>query len=89
MAQTSADNKRTRIADYLRQRTAEGKNYFKSKFIADDLDLSSREVGTNLKMLAEQDGVDLDIKKHARSKSITWKVTRSQPSTPGRTQAAD
>ena len=78
MAQTSPDAKRTRIARYLQERTANGKNYFKSKFIADDLDLSSREVGANLQKLAEEENIDLNIEQHARSRATTWKVTRPQ-----------
>lgn len=41
----STATKQQRLASYLREQAADGELYFKSKFIADDVDLSAKEIG--------------------------------------------
>lgn len=65
--------KQQRILEYLREK-AQTKSYFKSSSIGEDLDMSSKEVGSN--MLAIKHGsFDVTLEKWAYSNSTTWKVT--------------
>lgn len=61
------------ILRYLRGGIQKGRHYFKSKYIARDLGLSSKEVGTNLAILSEICD-DLEIKRWSYSNSTTWMV---------------
>ncbi len=61
------------IVLYLRTALQKGKYYFKSKYIARDLGLSSKEVGTNMAILAEI-CEDLTIVRWSYSNSTTWMV---------------
>lgn len=63
-----------RILKYLRGGLQKGRHFFKSKYIAHDLGLSSKEVGTNLAILSEI-CEDLEIKRWSYSNSTTWMVT--------------
>ena len=63
-----------RIIHYLVAGLSKGKHYFKSKYIAKELGLSSKEVGTNMAILAEI-CQELAIKKWSYSNSTTWMVT--------------
>ena len=51
-----------------------GKHYFKSKYIAKELGLSPKEVGTNMAILADI-CKELDIIRWSYSNSTTWMVT--------------
>jgi len=62
------------IVQYLRSGLSKGKHYFKSKYIGMDLGLSSKEVGTNMAILAEICD-DLTITRWSYSNSTTWMVT--------------
>jgi hypothetical protein len=68
------------IIEYLKNGIKEGKRFFKSKYIARDLGMSPKEVGTNMKILSDECG-DLRIEKWSYSKSTTWSVenTTSAP----------
>jgi hypothetical protein len=63
----------SQILTYLRERI-DGTTYLKSKYVADELDLSSKEVGINMSIL--QDRVSgIEIEQWGHSPSTTWKVT--------------
>ena len=62
-----------KIIGYLQSGITKGKHYFKSKYIARDLGLSPKEVGTNLKILSGICPI-LKIEKWSYSKSTTWRV---------------
>ncbi|EJG07520.1 MULTISPECIES: DUF7123 family protein [Methanofollis] len=64
----------SRIVYYLKNGIQRGKHYFKSKYIANDLGLSSKEVGTNLAILAEI-CEELEITRWSYSNSTTWLVS--------------
>jgi hypothetical protein len=64
------------IISYLNSGVQAGRHYFKSKYIARDLGLSSKEVGTNLGILSEVCD-DLRIVRWSYSSSTTWLVTPS------------
>ncbi len=63
-----------KIVGYLKSGLMRGKHYFKSKYIARDLGLSAKEVGTNLAILADI-CEELDIMRWSYSNSTTWRVT--------------
>lgn len=63
-----------RIVAYLHDSATRGKRYFRSRNIADALDLSAKQVGVRLPQLAEK-ADDIDIEKWGRARSTTWKVT--------------
>ncbi|KUG15364.1 hypothetical protein ASZ90_014979 [hydrocarbon metagenome] len=63
-----------RIIHYLVGGLSKGKHYFKSKYIAKELGLSSKEVGTNMAILADI-CQELAIIKWSYSNSTTWMVT--------------
>jgi hypothetical protein len=69
-------SKEDRLRMYLRQRTEEGDGeiYFKSKFIADDVDLSSKEIGALMLKLRDTTA-DLSIEKWSYTSATTWRVT--------------
>lgn len=69
-----ADDANERILDYLRERAAGGKRYFRSKHVADALDMTAKQVGARLPRLAEE-SEDVDIEKWGRARSTTWRVT--------------
>jgi biotin operon repressor len=70
---TDLTEKQQRILRYLRQE-AGTKTYFKSRLIADELDLSAKEVGANMSALLDG-GFDVEIEKWGYSSGTTWKVT--------------
>ena len=65
--------KQARILRYLRENAAD-RTYFKSRLIADDLDLSAKEVGANMSAVADA-AVDIDVEKWGYSSGTTWMVT--------------
>ena len=65
-----------RILEYLRDSVSRGQSYFRAKNIAEQLGLSSKQVGARLPKLAEQSD-DVDIEKWGRARSTTWRVTQS------------
>jgi hypothetical protein len=66
-------SKKRRLARYLREQAHAGEYYFKSKFIADDLGLSPKEIGILMCQLQES-VQDLHIEKWSNSRATTWRV---------------
>lgn len=68
-------SKEERLKRYLLDRAEEGEMYFKGKFIADDVGLSPKEIGTLIVRL--QDSMqDLEIEKWSYTGATTWRVAR-------------
>jgi hypothetical protein len=65
--------KQQRILAYL-QANVDEQTYFKSRCIGEALDLSAKEVGTNMQAI-QSVSVDLDVEKWGYSSSTTWMVT--------------
>ena len=65
------------LINYLENRVKAGKNFFKSRYIARETGLSSKEVGTNMGILAEN-CPKFSIEKYSYSNSTTWLVTTSR-----------
>lgn len=79
MAQQSSEtrnsaDKRQQLNQYLRKQTSDGEFYFKSRFIADEVDLSPSEISAFLIQLQEAES-DLIIEDWAGN-PITWRVDR-------------
>jgi|APHM01.1.fsa_nt_gi hypothetical protein len=75
-AAESTETKQRRLAAYLRERAADGEMYFKSKFIADDVDLSAKEIGALILKLQES-VADLSIERWSYTGATTWRVERT------------
>ena len=72
---TEADERR--LERYLRRCARDSDAYVKSKFIADDVDLTPSQVGLLLKRLRESEG-DIDIEKWSYTNATTWRVTLAE-----------
>lgn len=70
------DEGERRLGRYLHERTEDGEFYFKSKFIADDLDMTPSQVGTLVDRLRES-ATGLEIERWAYTNATTWRVTRA------------
>ncbi len=76
--QTSGYNStQQRIVSYLKAGVSTGTRFFKAKYIAKELGISSRAVGTNLALLAEK-CMELEIVQWGYSTSTTWMVKLRQ-----------
>jgi hypothetical protein len=62
-----------RLERHLRERAADGEFYFKSKFVADDLGLSSSEVGSLVTGL-QGSTAGLTVERWAYTNATTWRV---------------
>lgn len=69
-------SKQERLEQYLREQLEDGELYFKSKFIADDVGLSPKEIGALMLQLKESVS-DLTIEKWSYTSATTWRVTPS------------
>jgi hypothetical protein len=68
------EGKRSRLEAYLRRRyDEEGEFYFKSKFVAEEVDLSAREIGA-LVLAIRRSANDLEIEKWGYTSATTWHV---------------
>lgn len=70
---TAAVSKEERLLSYLRERAQDGEVYFKSKFIADDVGLSAKEIGALIVKLQDS-AADLTIEKWSYTGATTWRV---------------
>ena len=68
--------KETRLREYLAEKAADGEVYFKSKFIADEVDLSPKEIGALMVKLRDS-APDLEIEKWSYTSATTWRVARA------------
>ncbi len=69
----SLSEKQQRIYRYLADH-ADEQTYFKSRLIAEDLGLSAKEVGANMRAVRDAD-TKLTIEKWGYSSGTTWMVT--------------
>jgi hypothetical protein len=72
-SQNDTRSKEERLRSYLKQKAADGEVYFKSKFIADEVDLSPKEIGALMVKLKESTA-DLEIEKWSYTSATTWRV---------------
>lgn len=70
------ETKEQRLAEYLREQAADDTVYLRAKHVADELELSPREIGIYLGRLEERDDRGLDVEKWSRSRGAwTWRVS--------------
>lgn len=74
-SEPSADDKESKLRSYLRQRAEDGEVYIKSKFIADDVGMSPKEIGALMVKLRES-ATDLEIEKWSYTSATTWRVSK-------------
>jgi len=72
--QQPVDSKQQRLERYLREQLEGGELYFKSKFIADDVGLSPKEIGALMVKLKEST-TEFTIEKWSYTSATTWRVT--------------
>ncbi len=70
------ESKEERLKQHLNRRVEDGDLYFKSKFIADEVGLSAKEIGALMVRLSES-ADDLRIEKWSYTSATTWHVTRT------------
>ncbi|MFC3477470.1 DUF7123 family protein [Halobacterium litoreum] len=66
-------DKESRLKSYLREKAEDGELYFKSKFIADDVGMSPKEIGALMVKLSNS-AKDLDVEKWSYTSATTWRV---------------
>ena len=69
----STATKEERLRSYLSQKAADGEVYFKSKFIADEVGLSPKEIGALMVKLRES-ATELEVEKWSYTSATTWRV---------------
>lgn len=62
-----------RILSYLKDQVSRGEEYFRAKNVANQIGLSSKQVGVRLPRLDERTE-ELSIEKWSRARSTTWRV---------------
>ncbi|NHN47500.1 hypothetical protein G9464_07815 [Halostella sp. JP-L12] len=72
-AATDLSDKQERILQYLREK-GQTKTYFKSRLIGEALDMTAKEVGTNMTAI-QNSAHGVDVEKWGYSSSTTWKVS--------------
>jgi hypothetical protein len=76
MLQPSNDDEPTkeeRLRSYLERKAEDGEMYFKSKFIADEVDLSPKEIGA-LMVKIRDSASNLHVEKWSYTSATTWRV---------------
>ena len=72
-AHPSADTKEDRLKRYLYEKAADGEHFFKSKFIADEVGLSPKEIGALMVKLKDS-CTNLEIEKWSYTSATTWRI---------------
>jgi hypothetical protein len=71
--QASSSSKETRLKRFLQEKAESGEMYFKSKFIADEVGLSPKEIGALMVKLRDS-APDLEVEKWSYTSATTWRV---------------
>jgi hypothetical protein len=70
----STDSKEERLRSYLREKVStDGELYFKSKFIADEVGLSPKEIGALMVKLKDS-ATDINVEKWSYTSATTWRI---------------
>jgi hypothetical protein len=74
-AQPSPDDrsKEERLKSFLAEKAADGEMYFKSKFIADEVGLSPKEIGALMVKLKDS-ASEIHVEKWSYTSATTWRV---------------
>ena len=72
---STVSDKQARLERYLAERVDDdGELYFKSKFIADEVGLSAKEIGALMVKLRDS-AANIEIEKWSYTSATTWRVT--------------
>ncbi|OYR38046.1 hypothetical protein DJ82_14010 [Halorubrum sp. Ib24] len=66
-------SKEERLKRYLLDRAEDGEMYFKGKFISDDVDLSTKEIGALMVKLRDS-ATELTVEKWSYTGATTWRI---------------
>ncbi|MFB6310853.1 MAG: hypothetical protein ABEH64_06690 [Salinirussus sp.] len=66
-------SKEERLKAYLKGKVQDGEVYFKSKFIADEVGLSPKEIGALMVKLRDS-ATDIEVEKWSYTSATTWRV---------------
>jgi hypothetical protein len=66
-------SKEQRLKEYLVSKAEDGELYFKSKFIADEVGLSPKEIGALMVKLRDS-ATELTVEKWSYTSATTWRV---------------
>jgi hypothetical protein len=66
-------SKQERLTAYLTQKAEDGEMYFKSKFIADEVGLSPKEIGALMVQIRDS-ASDIEVEKWSYTSATTWRV---------------
>jgi len=66
-------SKEDRLKSYLLEKAQDGEMYFKSKFIADEVGLSPKEIGALMVKLRDS-ASDLTVEKWSYTSATTWRI---------------
>jgi hypothetical protein len=70
---TDGRSKEERLKQYLVDKASDGEMYFKSKFIAEDVGLSPKEIGALMVKLRDS-AAELEIEKWSYTSATTWRI---------------
>ncbi len=70
---TDDRSKEERLKSFLARKASDGEMYFKSKFIADEVGLSPKEIGALMVKLKDS-AAELEIEKWSYTSATTWRV---------------
>lgn len=71
--QLTTEEKAERLKSHLAEEAEDSDIYVKSKFIADDVGMSAKEIGQLMRRLKEE-ATSLEIEKWSYSSATTWRV---------------
>ena len=66
-------SKEERLKSFLAEKASDGEVYFKSKFIADEVGLSPKEIGALMVKLKDS-ASDITVEKWSYTSATTWRV---------------
>jgi len=66
-------SKEERLKTYLLSKAQDGELYFKSKFIADEVGLSPKEIGALMVKLRDS-ATELSVEKWSYTSATTWRI---------------
>ncbi|AZH24470.1 DUF7123 family protein [Haloplanus aerogenes] len=66
-------SKEERLKEYLLSKAQDGELYFKSKFIADEVGLSPKEIGALMVKLRDS-ATELSVEKWSYTSATTWRI---------------
>lgn len=71
---TETESKEERLRSYLREKAEQdGELYFKSKFIAEEVGLSPKQIGALMVKLSKS-ATDIEVEKWSYTSATTWRV---------------